>query len=612
MCGFLFLHAPDHPTETAQNAIKNGLKAMRHRGPDEQGLATDENAHFAHARLSIVSLSDSHQPMHSPDGRHTLLFNGEIYNYQQLRQMLAAKWDFRTQGDTEVLLAGLILEGQPFLEKLEGMWAFALWDSHEHRLLLSRDRMGKKPLFYGQQGMRFACGSELPALRHLLPTPWTEDSDSTADYFRYGYCLPGYTAWKDVFEVLPGHTLTWEPGRKIEQHAYWQLPTPMLLPSQETDDQLHEILTQAVSKRLIADVEVGAFLSGGIDSSLVCALAQQQMLRPLKTFTIGFTDPAFDESPHAAQVAIHLGTKHHCEIFQDWSENALENLLNKHVGQPFADASLLPTSLVSQVAAREVKVALSGDGADELFGGYQRYQARLILRWYSRLPQALRKLAENALRCLPEPTAHHSRSLLKKAHLFVDVAQRQRAETPYTAPLMFHPEEYARLFPELEKRGHRPHGLSEHSRLDDLQQMLCSDALIYLPQDILVKVDRASMAASLETRAPFLDHKVVELAFSRPAAKHLLLGQGKRWLRRSFADLLPVQTWHRRKQGFGVPIHQWFRGAMGERLEVLMAHHQGPVAASAARQLLLEHRTGQRDNGYRLWMLYVYLALTNQ
>ncbi len=590
-----------------------GLNAMRHRGPDEQGLYSRNGAHFAHARLSIVGLSDSHQPMHSPDTRHSLLFNGEIYNYQQLRQTLAAKWEFRTRGDTEVLLAGLILEGATFLERLEGMWSLALWDSCEQRLLLSRDRLGKKPLFYSQHGMYFACGSELSALRHLTPRPWTEDPDSTADYFRYGYCLPGHTAWNEVREVLPGHALHWQPGHNVKQQAYWQLPlaTAQRPPKQADDSELREALTAAVRKRLVADVEVGAFLSGGIDSSLVCALAQQQMDRPLKTFTIGFSDKTFDESVHAAQVAAHLGTAHHCEIFGDWSEESLETLLRNHVGQPFADASLLPTSLVSKVAARDVKVALSGDGADELFGGYQRYQARIILRWYSRLPLNLRKLAEHSLRRLPEPAAHHSRSLLKKALLFVDLAQRQRAETPYIAPLMFHPDEYARLFPELAKRGHSPHGLPEETGLDDLEQMRCSDALIYLPQDILTKVDRASMASGLEARSPFLDHKVVELAFSRPAAQHLRLAQGKRWLRHTFADLLPEQIWQRRKQGFGVPLHQWFRGPTGDRFEALIARHAGPISTTAARALLTEHRAGLRDHGYRLWILYVYMLFSN-
>ena len=607
MCGLVFsYHAENHEAPLTAD-IKTALAALAHRGPDAGNTLQVGPASFAHARLSIIDLDESHQPMQSPDGRYTLVFNGEIYNHHSLRERLARHWPFHTQGDTEVLLAGLIRHGTAFLEDLEGMWAFALWDARERELLLSRDRMGKKPLFYFGEGKRFACASELPALRQLADAPWQEDIDSTADYFRYGYLLPGYTAWQGVREVLPGHWLKWRPGHSPHEEAYWRLPTPGPDSSSFTDDDLRERLEEAVGKRLLADVEVGACLSGGIDSSLVCALAQRQMDRPLKTYTIGFSEAAFDESEHAAEVARFLGTDHHKEMFHEWDENLLEALLRDHVGQPFMDSSLLPTAMVSRLASRDVKVALSGDGADELFGGYQRYQARLMLRWYTRLPGSLKRQAEKAIRMLPEPTAHHSRSLLKKAHLFVDVAQRQRAETPYTAPVMFHPDDYATLFPDLADRGHPPPGLKERTELDDLQQMLTGDALVYLPQDIHTKVDRASMAASLETRAPFMDHKVVELAFSRPAKQHLRLGAGKRWLRSAFHDLLPEDTWKRRKQGFGVPIHQWFRSLLGDHLEYLLWHHSGPISVEAAINLLDEHRSGARDHGYRLWMLYAYL-----
>jgi asparagine synthase (glutamine-hydrolysing) len=610
MCGLIFLHDPASETGAARHAAERALAALKHRGPDAQEICAKGHATFAHARLAIVDLDASRQPMHSPDGRYTLVFNGEIYNHDALRRQLAADWIFRTRGDTEVLLAGLIREGTDFLPRLSGMWAFAFWDHAERRLILSRDRMGKKPLYYAMRGNRCAVASELPALRCLAQQPWHTDVDALADYFRYGYCLPGYTQWQDVREVLPAHSLVWQPGLAPSERRYWQLPLPgdAARPPELT---LRDTLTAAVARRLVADVEVGAFLSGGIDSSLIAALAQRQMNRPLKTYTIAFADPSYDESPHAAEVAAWLGTAHHCARFPDWAADQLEMLLHRHVGQVFADASLLPTALVSQAAARDVKVALSGDGADELFGGYQRYQARLILRWYSRLPTGLRHLAETALRKLPEPGAHHSRSLLKKAHLFLDIVHRQAAETPYTAPLMFAPEAFAHIFPDLAGRGHAPPGLADQTRLDDLEQMLRGDALVYLPQDILAKVDRASMAHSLETRAPFLDHRVVELAFSRPAKAHLGLGRGKRWLRTELHDLLPQQVWKRRKQGFGVPLHHWFRGELGQRFEQNMACLPGlPFSIAAARALLAEHRSGRRDHGYRLWMLHVYTTFS--
>lgn len=608
MCGFAFLYDTDRTAEARHARVSAAVTALRHRGPDEQRIDSGDGFTVGHARLSIIDLSASQQPMRSPDGRHVLAYNGEIYNYVELRRALEPHWQFTTHGDTEVLLAGLCLHGTDFLARLEGMWAFVLWDTLDRSALLCRDRMGKKPLYYASHGQRLSCASELPALRALADQAWQQDPDGLADYFRYGYCLPGHTTWLGVKEVLPGHWLRWRPGQGVEQTPYWRLPAPPGDGREVDDETLRQTLTESVRKRLVADVEVGAFLSGGIDSSLVCALAHPLMERRLKTYTIGFADPAFDESPYAARVADFLGTDHRCAVLEAWDEPRLETLLTRHLGQPFADSSILPTALVSELAARDVKVALSGDGADEFFGGYQRYQARAILRWYTRLPAGLRALAERALLALPEPGAHHSRSLLKKAHLFVDVARRVDAETPYTAPLMFHPQAYARLFPELAGRGYTPGGLPEECALDDLSRMLHADALVYLPQDILVKVDRASMAHGLETRAPFLDHKLIELAVTRRAGRHLRPGRGKRWLRSAFAGHLPPDTWKRRKQGFAVPVHQWFRGALGDRLEAALAQHEGFIDRREALSLLTEHRSGRRDHGYRLWMLHASLA----
>ena len=609
MCGISFVYNPRDDSETD---IQRALLLLRHRGPDESRFLRKGKAYLGHTRLSIIDLAHSHQPMQGLNDRYTLVYNGEIYNYLELRQKLSDRWRFKTEGDTEVLLAGLTLEGVGFLTQLEGMWAFALWDDETETLLLARDRMGKKPLYYENKNGSFACASELPALRTLTKKPWSEDIDSVADYFRYGYCLPGYTTWKGVFEVLPGHYLKWRPGESIEQCIFWKLPTPNAELAKPSDEDLLSEVENAVQKRLVADVEVGAFLSGGIDSSLICALAQPHMDMPLKTYTIGFSDHAYDERDYALNAANFIGTDHHAEELSDWDEQRLESLLRNHIGQPFADSSLLPTSLVSEVAARDVKVALSGDGGDELFGGYQRYQARIILRWYTRLPELLRRQAERFLRSLPEPTAHHSRSLLKKAHLFMDIAQRYEAEIPYTAPLMFHPAEYSELFPGLTGCGHRPPGLIEQADIEDLHRMLYADTLIYLPQDILVKVDRASMAYGLETRAPLLDHKLIEMVFSHPANQQIQIGSGKRWLRKVFANHLPKNIWKRRKQGFGVPLHQWFRGELKKRLDDLLENAPDFVNVSSVKALLTQHDSGRRDNGYRLWMIFVYLVMREQ
>lgn len=608
MCGIAFLFDPTLMPEERRERMSRALNRLLHRGPDEAGIVDGDGFSCGHRRLSIIDLSASHQPMTDSAKRWILSFNGEIYNYREIRPSLLSRWAFSTEGDTEVLLAGLALEGASFLERLEGMWAFSLWDSQQQQLLLGRDRLGKKPLYYRLFPGGIACTSELPALRLLDTHTWTEDFDSTADYLRYGYSLPGFTAYQDVREVLPGHVLSWQPETGIQQKPYWQLQLQTFSghPAQ-AQTRLREALVKAVERRLVADVEVGAFLSGGVDSSLIAGIVRRELGRPLKTFTIGFQERAFDERSYARLAAEAFGTEHYEEVLEGWDETELERLIGQHVGQPFADSSLLPTTLVSRVAARQVKVVLSGDGGDELFSGYQRYQARALLRWYTRLPLKARGAVEGLVRGLPEPMAHHSRSLLKKAHLFLDIVDRQAAETPYFAPLLFSPGQLQQLAPDVAQQGHLPPGIPEATEPDNLQRMMTADALIYLPQDILVKVDRASMAQALEARAPFLDRAVVELAFSLPRPWHRRGWRGKRMLHETFGDLLPAALWRRRKQGFGVPLHDWFRGTLGARLQGWLSDQPGVLAAPIVQSLLAEHQARRRDHGYRLWLIYVYL-----
>ncbi len=609
MCGIAFAFNSLWDPTYARTRMDRALAALRHRGPDHGGVWQDESVIVGHRRLSIIDVgARNHQPMLDPSSRYILTYNGEVYNFIELRNSLKERWQFRTSGDTEVVLAGLILLGPRFLSRMEGMWGLALWDNRAKTLLLARDRIGKKPLYFDATRDKLSCASELPALTNLQTRQWDEDSDSTADYLRYGYYLPGKTAYSQVQELLPGHYATWRPGEEPCSERYWELSLESLgVARTAACEQLHSTLQSAVKNRLVADVPLGTFLSGGIDSSLITAIVAKDLGLAAETFTIGFSDETFDERLYARQVASHFQTNHHEQVLDSWTPESLDRLILDHVGQPFSDSSILPTALVSELASRHVKVALAGDGGDELFSGYQRYQAKTILRWYSRLPKFLRKTAERSIRMLPEPASHHSRSLLKKAHLFVDVLDRQSSENPYIAPVLYSERMFSTLAPDLASKGHKAPNLPEVARSDDLLQMMYADALVYLPQDILTKVDRASMAHSLETREPFLDHKVIELAFSFPRSWHRSAWTGKKLLRSCFLGYLPDEIWRRRKQGFGVPIHSWFRGKLGDELLRLLVSVRHPFRTSFVNQLVVQHRSRQRDHGHRLWNIYVYL-----
>ena len=609
MCGLTFLYHPGIPAEVLNDNTQRALQTLEHRGPDDHAIWQSQSVAIGHRRLAIIDLTASRQPMKDESGRFVMAYNGEVYNFQDLRRELKDRWHFRTHGDTEVVLAGLATHGHDFVHRMEGMWALTFWDNLSRTLLLSRDRMGKKPLYYEAAPGFMACASELSALRQLTNRQWREDLDSTADFIRYGYYLPGHTAYLDVNEVLPGHNLVWNSQGNLQQTRYWSMslkPTP--LKQDKFIVETRQTLIRAVKKRMIADVEVGAFLSGGIDSSLIVGIMAGELGIKPQTFTIGFRETSYDERAYAALVSQRWSTRHHEQCLDSWDPNFLKTLILRHVGQPFADSSLLPTALVSRLAAQYVKVALSGDGSDEIFSGYQRYQARALLRWYTRLPSFLRRNVERVIRAIPEPMAHHSQSLLKKAHLFCDVMERHEAETPYVAPIYYSQRDYGQLAPALVGRGHKPPSLPEETRLDSIHEMMAADTLIYLPQDILLKVDRASMANSLETRAPFLDREVVELAFSAPRRWHRHGIKGKRILRTAFADILPREILQRRKQGFGVPIHDWFRGHLGMELETLVTETtNSPLRNDAVLTLLQDHRASRRDHGYRLWSIYVYL-----
>jgi len=610
MCGLAFLWCQSGVGSANKSRFSEAVKHLKHRGPDEQSVTSIENALLGHVRLSIIDLAESHQPMSSPDQRYSLLFNGEIYNYQKVRETLSDRWAFRSSGDTEVLLAGLVLEGESFLRKLEGMWAFVLWDSHTETALLGRDRIGKKPLFFQCGDQRFSACSELPSLMRFSDHV-EEDLDSISDYFRYGYFISGHTAFKGVKEVLPGHVMTCSKGVILKHTPYWELSISSYSGSKSNAaEDIYNTVDSAVRARLVSDVEVGSFLSGGVDSSIITSLARKHYGENLKTFTIGFSSKSYDERDYARQVSNYLVTDHYEEEVTEFRVEEIRSLIQNHVGQPFYDSSIMPTSRVSALASSKVKVALSGDGGDELFCGYQRYKSRKLTGIYGRLPLLVRNQVARMVRAMPEPTDHHSGSVLKKAHLFLSLFERLESERPYTAPRLLSKEQYDVAFPEFGSMGYSDHRLITDSKPSEIVAMMFNDVLTYLPQDIHAKVDRASMSHSLEARAPFMDTSVVELAFSLPLSWQLSPRTNKPMLHKAFEGIIPSEIWRRRKQGFAVPIAEWFKLSLGGELEGLIQEMQTSTSWLNTRfveNMLKDHRLGLRDNSQFLWQLYIYL-----
>ena len=614
MCGIvLHYRNPWRPAE--QQRFDQALLRLAHRGPNaqqQQPLLSADDTHpqqvgaIGHTRLSIIALADSHQPMYSMDRRYQLSFNGEIYNYRELRQKLQPHWSFTTCGDTEVLLAGLITQGTDFLTQLKGMWAFALYDRQQQQIIMARDPVGKKPLFFCHSADQCLLASELPTLRALLSESPSICPQAQSHYFQFGFMPPGHTIYQSILEVLPGETVCWQSGQPLQRLHYWRLPQPEPFSGSvlQAQQQLQQYLTQAVRHRLIADVEVGCLLSGGVDSSIVAYLAAQASSKPLKTFCMGFSDQHYDERRYAQQVAQHIGSEHieHCISRVD--AQLLAQLVCNHIGQPFADASLLPTYMAYQLAGQHLSVVLNGDGADELFCGYRRYQARWLMQRLHLnrppLPAVLTALSH----ALGDSPAHHSRSLRKRLRLLADLCQQTSPQHISLAPNLFTPAQYQNLFP----GSTFIHAQPLDTGIDPVDQMMRLDLQHYLPQAILVKVDRAAMAHAVEPRSPFLDRDLLTWALSLPLSMKQHWRQGKWLLTQTFAHALPKATMTRKKQGFAVPLGLWFCQDLGDQL--LQRLHDTPCPAlctTSVTQLLQQHRQGQQDWGLQLWLIYSYL-----
>lgn len=611
---------------------------IQHRGPDDAGFWKDESAGLvmAHRRLAIVDLSPAgHQPMSSPCGRWVLVFNGEIYNHQDLRKELdahGAGFDWRGHSDTETLLATICHWGLPgALERINGMFAFALWDVQDRILALVRDRMGEKPLYYGNCGGTFLFGSELKALEVHPDWQGKVDRNALASFLRHGYVPAPYSIYHGVDKLPPAHFVMIREGNMVgEPCCYWDLKAVagrgVGVGAGEPETlitELDELLSDAVGRRMVADVPLGAFLSGGYDSTTIVALMQAQSMRPVKTFSIGFHETEYNEAQHAVAVAQYLGTDH-TEFYVD-ARAALAVIpkLPFIYDEPFADASQIPTYLLSELARKEVTVSLSGDGGDELFYGYERYFiADRIWGNLGRIPSPVRRAVGAILHRVPEralaatmafaPARLQIRNLQDRLPALADIVAGADSQTFYRE-LVSHWKSPERIV----IGGREPATLlSDSVAMPSLptlrERMMYLDAVSYLPDDILVKVDRASMAVGLEARVPLLDHRVVEFAWRIPTDYKFRDGQGKWLLRRLLDRYVPNELMNRPKMGFGVPIDVWLRGPLREWAEDLLNEErlrgEGFFRPEPIRQMWLEHISGARNWQYYLWDVLMFQA----
>lgn len=644
MCGLAgFLLAPGQRPLDPAGVLRDMASAIRHRGPDSAGewFEPQSGIGLCHRRLSIIDLSPmGAQPMRSACGRYTVVFNGEIYNFEELRARLeqqgrAPAW--RGRSDTEVLLAGIAAWGvESALRAFNGMFAFALWDAQERDLTLARDRVGEKPLYYGLVEGNFVFGSELKALRAFPGFEPAIDRGALALYLRHVYVPTPHTIFERVWKLPPGSFLRLSAARRADPPpaptAYWRAIDAFCAAKrrqpfsslEETVDHLRDVLSRAVAARLVSDVPVGAFLSGGLDSTLIVALAQEQSARPVKTFTIGFESPGYDEATHAAAIARRLGADH-TELHVSAADAlAVIPHLPDMYDEPFADSSQIPTFLVSRLARSSVAVALTGDAGDELFGGYNRYF--LTERWWPRLralPAPARAVLAAALDSAPAGAVESiARALSLEARLPILAEKLRKTARALRADDL---DDLYRGFvstwtaPERAIVGSagEPSTLLSATRADadlgdPVERMMLLDFASYLTDDILAKVDRAAMSVSLETRIPYLDPEVMEAAWRTPLAFKVANGVGKLPLRRLLDRYVPPRMMDRPKMGFGVPIVDWLRGPLRPWCEALLSESRlradGYFVPSTIHEVWRRHLSGRENLQHQIWPILMFNA----
>jgi asparagine synthase (glutamine-hydrolysing) len=592
--------------------------AISHRGPDGEGFLRESGVGLVHRRLAIIDLAGGDQPIGNEDGSVQTVFNGEIYNYRELRADLERRGHrFRTHSDTEVLVHLYEEDGDRLVERLRGMFAFAIWDRPRRRLLLARDRLGIKPLYVYRDTETLLFASEIKAI--LAHPGVRRDVDAAAldDYLAYGMVPGPRSIFRGIEKLPPAHTLSVRAGDwDAPPRRYWQLrfdpdPRPSV---DEWQEAVRAKVAEAVRLHLIADVPVGAFLSGGLDSSVIVAAAAGVTSGPLQTFSIGFPEPHASELPYARAVADRYGTSHVEHVVTPDAVDLLTDLA-RHFDEPFADSSAIPTYLVSQLAARHVKVVLSGDGGDEAFGGYARYTHDLKEAALRRaLPPWLRRALGSVARVWPK--ADWLPKPLRAKTLFTNVSLDAAPAYANTLQICRPPLRRRLLSPDLiaARNGHRPEtvvaaGYETAPAGDALAGMIAADVATLLPDDYLVKVDRASMAHGLEVRPPLLDHELLELAARIPSSLKVRRGETKWLMKRAFADVLPEAVRNRPKQGFEMPVDAWLRGPLREMVEEAVlsprARIAGLVDQAEARSLAQAHRAGVGRHGAVLWGLLV-------
>lgn len=615
MCGITgFVNNGTRAVDRAVLERMNG--AIVHRGPDEDGFYVKENAGLAMRRLSIIDVSGGHQPIFNESGTKALVFNGEIYNYRELREDLEARGHtFTTKSDTEVVLHLYDEHGAGCLEFLRGMFAFAIWDEVEKTLFLARDRVGKKPILYSHQSNGdLIFGSEFTALLQHPSVSREVDMDAIDSYFSF-LCVPApQTAFKQIRKLEPGHWLRWKNG-EIETRRYW-LPDfnkKIKISEEDAIEETTRILRESTKMRLISEVPLGAFLSGGVDSSAIVALMAQESAEPVKTFSIGFEEQDFSELRYARIVAKHVGAEYNEFIVRP---NAIEILptLVEHYGEPYADSSAIPTYYVSKETRKHVTVALNGDGGDESFGGYERYAAMKLAETYQKFPRSMRKaFFEIPINWLPSSEARRTR--IRDLQRFVMAANLPRNERYYywmsNIKERFKTELYADSFRHEIRDNDAFRFLEQWYKKANgtglLDSTLLTDQMTYLPNDLLVKVDIASMANSLEARSPLLDHKLIEFAASLPEDLKMRGFKPKYILKKVAERLVPKEVIYRQKTGFGVPIGPWFRNEMKDFVRGTLlsekAMNRGITDPKVVRRYIDHHNDGTLDHTHQIWSL---------